>query len=260
MPTRNAVVLRVDRTLAGTEFPWDRVYFFRRDEEEFLAKYFPCSLVTPLTKRFLKRLKKVVGGTAEARKNKGATSHAFRRKGQKKLEKRAERRSPIEAVLEDPQLYVVLVPILHLQHHRGRGNVGPMYLTARPRIKSLSQHKSDTDETQKKQRLTKAGKPYKKPPNYKSPEERAAQADANLKALTRDSICAKTYFIVEGERIEPVCVACPKNLEALNGRCQFGQEACYDNLARAQISDFRRGLREYRKIVQQLDKESPSDE
>jgi hypothetical protein len=256
MPTRNAIVLRVDRTLAGTEFPWDRVYFFRRDEEELLGLYFPCFLVTPLTKRLMKRVKKVVGITGDARRTLATTSHAYRRKGQKKLENRVARRSPLDAVIDDPASYVALVPILHLQHHRGQGKVGPMYLTAQPRIKSIRQSEEDKKEAQKKQRLTKAGKPYKKPNNYKSPEERAREADTRLKQLMRDAICAKTYFIVDGERIEPVCVACPKNLEALNGRCQFGHEQCYDNLTRSQVSDFRRGLREYRKIVQRIDKEA----
>jgi len=227
MPTHNAVVLRVSRNLAGVEFPWDRVYFFRRAEEQLLPQFFPCALITPLSKRFVKRIKKV-----QAKPIAPPTVHPYRRKDEKKLKKRVERRSPLDVVLGDPNKYIALVPILHLQHHHGRGKVGPVYLTARPKLPPLG--KKDPKAAQAVQ--------------AKAQEE----IDLGLKTLMRDSVNAQTYFIVEGEKIKPVCVACPNNLEALNGRCHFGQAECYELLARAQISDFRRGLKAYQKIAREL--------
>lgn len=246
---KQAVVLRVHRNVAGVTFPWDCVYFFRQEEEALLPKVFPCSLVIVMSKRFTRMVKRAFENPRGDRgKDKAFPQH---RKDEAKLNKRVKRRSPMEAVLDDPKKYIALIPTLHLRGAHDEGKSGPVYLTARPRAPAPhSQSKKTHSNKHGNRKYTEKGK---------FTNARPAREQI-IKKMMREAMTSKAYFLFRGEKIQPPCLCCPNNLEFLDGKCQFGLRKCYESLDQAREGDFVEALKLYQEITRGLKEPEVTDE
>lgn len=236
-----AIVLRVHRNVAGVSFPWDCVYFFRRSEEKLLPKIFPCSLVLVMTKRFTRLVKKAVDnprGDAEA-----SMAYPHHRRDEKKLAARVKRRAPIKDVMTNPADYVALIPTLHLKGTHAQGKSGPAYLTARPRAPAPRSVSAARRATQNKK---KTGQVFVDKGKFISSHQIRMSI---LRKLVHEAMTSRAYFLFYGEKIQPVCLCCPNNLDFMDGKCIFGEEKCYKSLDQAKHSDFVEALHLYKEIV-----------
>jgi hypothetical protein len=227
---KQAIVLRVHRNVAGVSFPWDCVYFFRQAEESLLSKVFPCSMVLVMTDSLTHLVKKAVEnprGDLEP-----SQSYPHYRGDEHKLAAQVKRKSPMATVLENPKNYVALIPTLHLKGDHNEGTSGPVYLTARPRALA---------------------------PQSMSNKRRQIRTSI-LRKLMGEAMTSQAYFLFHGDKIQPVCLSCPNNLEFLDGKCIFGEEKCYASLDQAKHSDFVEARFLYKQIVLGKDEPEVTDE
>lgn len=239
-----AIVLRVHRNIAGVSFPWDCVYFFRRSEEQLLPRIFPNSLVLVMTKRFTRLVKQAVENPRGDTEKSMAYPH--HRQDEKKLLAQVQRKSPIEGVLKDYANYIALVPTLHLKGANPEGKSGPVYLTARPRARASRSTASTRRASRSKKKQGK--QVYEEKGQLISSQVMRLNL---LRKLVGEAMSNNAYFLFRGEKIQPVCLCCPNNLEFLDGKCTFGESKCYTALEQAKHSDFVEALNFYKQMVQE---------
>lgn len=133
-PRSTAYILRVGKTQAGTRVPFDRMYFFRKQDQALLPKFFSNAMVLILTKKLASQITDIVLPTLACK------AFPYTREDDKALSAMAA--AEFEHVLTDTrENFLVLVPVLFT----GKGNarftrkrsVGkaasfPAYLVARP--------------------------------------------------------------------------------------------------------------------------------
>ncbi len=107
-----AIILRVNRNAAGARFPFDRVYFFKKEAQEHLSRIFQCALVIDPTKTFAEMLKTIVN----AYSCKSGAVNTLKRRDEDAAKKEIDANNPILHIIENYKRYVGLVPILYLQH------------------------------------------------------------------------------------------------------------------------------------------------
>jgi len=58
--TSTAFIVRVSRSMAGREIPFDKIYLFRRQDQHRLPLIFKSAMVFPMTKRFVSQIECVL--------------------------------------------------------------------------------------------------------------------------------------------------------------------------------------------------------
>lgn len=224
MRIEQAVILRVHRNIAGADFPWDCVYFFRQTEEKLLPKIFPCALVFRITEEFAQMTRAAIASRfGERGKDRAYAQH---RNDEHILNTYVRHVSPVESVLDNREKYVALVPMLHLQGWRNGGEYGPVYLTARPCI------------------------PWKIIARRTARIERR-MSTGHMKTQVGHAMEGGAYFIYNGEKIQPPCLCCSNCLDFFDGKCHFGLSQCYIELTQIRDADFKAGLEMYRDYIAQ---------
>jgi hypothetical protein len=208
--TSTAYILRVIRTQAGIDVPFDKIYFFQKKDEKLLPNIFRNAMVFPLTKRFVEQIQKVLRSHREK-----LTTFPYLRGREDSLRRRVKGDMGRE-LQRHKNDYLALVPVLFTRHghkafdkkKKGRKKEAsfPAYLIARP----------GSEDTAKK---------------------------------LKRALSARAYFIIDGACIRPICLMCPLHQNFLQGQCSLGEKDCYRFLARATPSDLVRGVRLYKKLT-----------
>jgi len=219
--TKQALILRVRRNLAGKILPFDKLYFFHTSMEPSIAHVFPFSLVLTLTSGFTEMIKQVVENT---------TSHdAFplRRKDEQAL-KASFSAAAFADIFQNRAKYWAVVPTLYKSNtvKDAEGNEviesQPAYICARP----------ESRRSRKKRNR---------------PAQDLTQAHQRVRMDKLQSV--KSYLLVNGEAYRPICVACPNHMEVLNGRCFFGGDECYKHLSMTTPAAFVAGMKAYKQLM-----------
>lgn len=213
-----AVILRVDRIVAGREIPFDKMYFFERSITPLLPHIFPFSLVLTLTEQFAAQLAEYY--TKSSERFAKPRHFPMHRRDEGSISEEALC-SEFTSVLRAPASYWMVVPVLHLTHKLGTSV--PTYLNAvQPRV---------------------ARKMEKEPlRSYEKNEELRRKVTSLL-----DSI--ESYMLIAGKKYQPICLACANHLEMLNGRCFFGSAVCYNQLVQLCPSNFVHAWKAYEECM-----------
>lgn len=215
-----AVILRVNRHAAGARFPFDKVYFFKREAQEHLPRIFRCALVIMPTKPF-------VGMVSEA--TEAFTCHAgkvypLKRRDGEKMTQMMKDELPIRDVIANYKNYVGLIPILYLQNEDKPKEIAPEYLHAT-----------------KKPRPSRGRARRKKGQKSDAP----ARSVANMRRMFQDTFTSRSYFLIDGQKFSPVCTVCPNSLLMVTGECHLGDQECYEKLSQVKPSNFRKNMAQY---------------
>ena len=209
--TSTAFILRVERTKAGVDIPFDKIYLFRKQDQHRLPNIFCNAMVFPLTKKFVLQIEDVLKdhhGQYE--------SFPYLRGREDSLRRRVRKDNLRKNLMSNKGDFLALVPVLFTKgghpafdkKKKGRKRTAtfPLYLVAKPGV----------ERTVKK-----------------------------LKA----ALSARSYFIIDGKEIRPICLMCPLHQNFLQGECHLGEQDCYRFLARAKASDMVRGVHLYNKLT-----------
>lgn len=221
-----AIALRVHRSLVGEIFPFDIVYFFKKEDEDLIPGIFPYSMVLMITKKF----SELIRTTIEQRKLNHA-AFPLRRKDEESWEKRFKDanagKTPLHRVLKNYTDFVALVPTLFLA--KDKQNITPAYLHGGVKVPPRR-----VDTGKEKGRFKKATE---------------TDHEKGLRRMMKKVYSARSYFLINGQKFQPLCVACPNNLSMLNGECFFGQGQCYSLLAQSTPGEFVKALKRYQEFT-----------
>lgn len=221
-----AIALRVHHALVGNVFPFDIVYFFKKEDEYLIPGIFPYSMVLMITKKF----SELIRSTIELRKLNHA-AFPLRRKDEESWKRRFKdtgvSKTPLNKVLNNYTDFVALVPTLFLA--KDKQNIAPAYLHGGVKVPPRR-----TTTGKRKGRFTSA-----------TPSDRVN----SVRSMMKKVYSARSYFLINGQKFQPLCVACPNNLSMLNGECFFGQDQCYSLLAQSTPGEFVQALKRYQEFT-----------
>jgi len=209
-------ILRVRKEWVGQSFPFDKVYLFHKEQEQFIPSAFTDCMVFPLTKAFAKNLWNVVQTDAEG----SGEAFPMYRSMEKTLAKDSKTTSPFSNLQDTYKNYLAVVPTLFVSHYR---------------------------KTERKKVMRKK----KSFPMYMGVQGKPRSSTAEM-ALS-NALSAKAYFLLEGKKIRPICGACPKHFAFLQGECRPGHDACYDYLGKTTAGQMLRNLKQYHDHVSRID-------
>lgn len=202
------LALKIQRSLAGKVFPFDRVYLFQQEDELLIPRIFPYSMVLSLTGTFRKMFDRVVKEDGSSNiLVASAMSRTSTETMQKELGK-SNLKTELDQALEHPDKWIVAVPMLWRM--KSGKTIWPQYLAARARF----------------------GRKTKKTGMSKSP-------------LLAQVVSSRSYLLVGGKSYRPVCLICTRALESIQGKCIPGNVECYDGLTQTGVAQFARGLRNF---------------
>lgn len=224
-----ATVLRVNRNAAGVRFPFDRIYFFKKEAREHLAKIFSCALVIVPSKPFIALL----SDTIKTYSCEVGKVYPMKRRDEEQSLHKMESELPIHDVVVNYENYLGLVPILYLQ-------------------KVSRQKKADPEKTMPAYLRAK----LKPPPGHswrQSVSRRTSSAGlstgeramANMRNMFQDTFNAQSYFLMNGEEYQPICTVCSNSLAMVTGQCHLGEERCFEKLSQVNQSNYRLNMDNY---------------
>jgi len=230
---RLTTMLYVHRDFVGRDIPFDKMYFFHKDDEADIPRVFSNAFVLPLNQQLVAAVERVLHLSAEREKEhapaSGEYTLRYNARGYDRLGTAAQKKKDevikhnIVKILRERGQYSVLVPVLftkqfpkrhvsRLAPQQTENLLYPQYLVASGRRKS--------DDTA---------------------------------ALAAKMIGARAYFIHRGKVYRPLCLLCPRSIDSVVGECTFGKSDCFLNLGYIGESDFTRGVQAYRKLVNRID-------
>ena len=227
---RMTTMLFVHRDFVGRELPFDKLYFFHKEDEKDIPRVFPNAYVLPINKRMAESISGILKESAKRVKESRSPEYALKYKGrgfnrlsdkeQAQTNKRTEQ--AIKRIIRDRSKYVALVPVL--------------FTKQKPRMQEKEERKTN--------------KKMVYPQYLTALKRRKADKPAELAAKLMG---ARAYFIYRGEVYRPLCLLCPRSIDSVVGDCSFGSKDCYFNLGHIGESDFTRGVKMYRKLAKNID-------
>jgi len=225
--TAQAIILRVDRRNAGRTVAFDRLYFFRQEEEMLLPQIFPWCLVIPYNKEFaevlLSTLFSVEVRTYPHRRIPGESGYTTRVGGEWLL-----RELEVDA-------YLAVVPMLHTTRAR-RTSISSPAPTASPPVYAHPQYIMATPQIETRSRSrTRA---------LRQQQQQAAPL-RQRQLMGRYQVNEPgVYLLQNGVRVEaPICQTCTNSLAYLQNDCSFGSMLCYEHLISMQPTAWQEGVR-----------------
>jgi hypothetical protein len=211
------LILRVERREAGMEIPFDKMYFFKKEDEPLFPRVFKNAMVLPINTELAKQITKVVS----ADKRLSFKAYPFTRSGEQTLLNTMSRQRPLEDIIDKRKEYRALVPVLFTKYGtkllkgkrrkgRRKHSVFPAYLIARP--------------------------------------DREATV-----GMLRRALSVRAYFILDGKAVKPICLMCPRHQYWLQGDCHMGEKICYTHLAQAKQGDLVLGVKRYEEYAAMID-------
>ena len=220
-----AIILRLNRNVAGAKFPFDKTYFFKKEARKHLPRIFRSALVIAPAKSFAEMLGKIVVEPLCA----AGKAYPIRRRDEETTLQTMKEELPIHDVVSNYENYLGLVPILFLQNRSKPSDITPRYLHADMKIVPGQSWR----RTRNKRRT-----------RYTAQEVENRALD-NMQDMLQDVFTSESYFLIDGEEYQPVCTACANSLAMVTGQCHLGGGNCLENLARVDRSNFRRNMDQY---------------
>ncbi len=217
-----AVILRVSRNAAGARIPFDKIYFFKRESQEHLPKIFRCALVIVPTKPFVELVK----DTIQTHSCKVGKVYPLKRRDEEQALQAMRDELPIHDIINNYKNYVGLIPLLYLQNDDKPKEIAPQYI----RATALKPRPSNVSRSGKRGRTGK---------------EHNDLATANMRSMFQDTFTARSYFIMDGEKYQPVCTGCPNSLAMVTGQCHLGDHECMEKLSQVNRSNFHVNMHKY---------------
>lgn len=209
MSKKNVIVLKVRRDQAGTVLPFDKLYFFKREDRNLIPKFFDYAIVLPIDEDLIKQIMQLTP--------RDVSRHKFVRDDDAlNIDTGMDRRKKNAASdirewwtkeffeRHDMDDRVAVVPVLVSKRRKRRL---PRYLTA-----------------------TRWFRQQKKPSLRGAP-----QAPAQYKQGIHELAYLSTPLDAPHDVIQPICNICPRQLLQLNGECTPGMMVCYKSLDLNQI-------------------------
>lgn len=212
-------MVKVHRNAVGTTIPFDKVYFFRRDDRPLIPSVFGYALVMPVDPALVEALyqlkpKKV--SHLQYRRNDDAVGIATGLDGRKHNAQNIQDWWKTEVFEKyDLEDRVAVVPILT---SKARKRLNPRYLSS----------KRWYNEQEQKKGRHKSNRPT---PMFHVPGE---YLDPRKKLPVQPAISELAYLATPlpapDDKIRPLCSICPRMLRNLQGECVPGQLVCYKSL------------------------------
>lgn len=212
-----ALILRVGRNSAGVRFPFDKVYFFKKEARKCLTRIYRCALVIVPSKTFIELLT----DTTQHHACSVGKVYPMQRRDEEQCLRQMHQELPISDVVSNYKNYLGLIPILFLQNRNNPEKISPQYLRATLRDKARRIRKK------------------------KSAAQAATDASDNMLDMFQDTFTSDSYFIMDGEEYSPVCAVCPNSLGMVTGQCRLGGNMCFDKLSQVNSSNFRVNMKKY---------------
>ena len=212
--TSTAFIVRVVRTKAGVEIPFDKIYLFRKQDQHLLPNIFRDAMVFPLTKKFVLQIEKVLETHHD-----NYVAFPYMRGREDGLRRRTKKDDLKKNLQKNRKEFVALVPVLFT--------------------------KSGYSKIEKKKKGRKKVATF---PAYLIASPGSEEATKKLKR----AMSARAYFILDGKEIRPICLVCPLHQNFLQGQCSIGEEDCYRFLARAKPADMMQGVRLYNQLTTKI--------
>lgn len=228
---RMTTMLFVHRTFVGELFPFDKMYFFHKDDEKDIPRIFSDAFVMPISQQLSDAVQDILRESKKRTRESDVSPEyvlQYKARGFNRLSdneqdaKNASAEKAITRILETRKNYVALVPVL--------------FTKQRPRPKEKDKRKTD-------QKMI-----Y---PQYLTAVKRRKSDDSP--GLMRKMMGTRAYFVYQSEVFRPLCLLCPLSIDSVVGDCKFGSKDCYFNLGHIGESDFTRGVKAYRKLAKQID-------
>lgn len=208
----NVVVIKVSREVAGITIPFDKLYFFRREDRELIPKIFGYALVLPVSEELVTKIKRLRPKSLSHYKHQrdDEALHQPPTIGGTLLDGRTHSQNQIKEwwdttlfVPEDLTERVVVIPILT---KKVRKKIQARYLSSK---KWYDRQKSQI--------------------SARNRYARKAAPQAIISALPEVAYLA-TPEAAPDDKINPICTICPRNLLQLQGKCTPGELVCYKSL------------------------------
>jgi hypothetical protein len=216
-------IFRVERHVAGGTFPFDKIYFFKREAVKLLPRVFPHAFVIFPNKPFVKMIEEAITCC------KIGKVYPMARSDEEKLKKMVSAQNPIQDVIFNYKKYVGVVPILFLQDRNKKMRVKPAYLHADSKAR-----------------------PGRYCRHYGIKSKARDNALENMQRMMRDAVTGRSYFLSDGKEFRPVCSICTNSLAMITGQCHLGNQACFENLAQTKPSDYRKNMLRYNSWIKEL--------
>ena len=208
MKNTDILVLNVAGRYAGITVPFDKMYFFKRTDQAHIPKLFRYALVMSVNLPLIKAIRDMSPHSL-ARANqlrKESTSQTiFPEISGKKIDKRKHSRKAVAAWWDehiikpyDLEARLVVIPILMKNKQE---KILPKYLTAK---RWFRQHRLDNRR------------------DYSNVKH-------ELKPIPEFAYVS-TPAAAPNDKITPICMACPRSLQNLQGLCIPGQQICYKSI------------------------------
>lgn len=220
MAKPNVVVVKVHRNAAGHSLPFDKIYFFKRDDRPLIPKLFQYALVLPIDEELLTAIYGL--------KPKEISHLKFRRDddalkvrtqiGEEDLDGRKHDRKKIqewwtENIIEahDFADRVAVVPVLTSKARKKRK---PRYLSSK---KWYDRQMKGRGRASRQLMKTRGGD--------------------SIKGAISELAYLATPLPAPHDKVSPLCTICPRMLLHLQGECIPGQLICYNSLDFNKIDD-----------------------
>ena len=214
---RRGFILRVERSDAGMTIPFDKMYFFKKEDESLFPRVFKNAMILPINMQLAKQIEAVMEKNSKPQ----FKAFPFNRAGERSLLNATVRYHPLKEIMDTRKEYLALVPVLFTKYGtkllkgtrrkgRRKHSVFPAYLIARP-------NRPDTV------------------------------------SMLRRALSARSYFILDGKAVKPICLMCPRHQYWLQGECNMGETDCYTHLAQAKQSDLVLGVERYKQYAAMID-------
>jgi hypothetical protein len=225
-----AIILRINRNVAGARFPFDKVYFFKKEAKQHLPRVFSHALVIAPTKPFIEMVSESIASSCKVGK-----VYPMRRRDEEVMGKVIAEELPIHDVVANYKNYMALIPILFLTNHKKKTQINPAYLYASRKPRPARRPTRNWQGKYTKQSGTKV-----------------ERSDHNMYRMMHNAFTSRSYFLMEGEKFQPVCIACPNNLLMITDQCRLGSSTCFEKLAQVKPSNFRKNMNRYVKWLKQV--------
>lgn len=201
--------LRVRRDQVGAAFPFDRIYLVHYQDRGYVEKLFRHALVMPLEGELLAALK--------TQKLDVTVDRPFERDDEESTPNEQPKKNTLEKLLEKGD-WILVVPILN-----------------RWMKEAAERIKKNAEQPQKE-------KGHAAPRYVMSPKWFGGRRGRHRIDQKLNIIPTHAYLQLDGKKVRPICVMCPRNILHQNGECHVGQAECVTHLSLGLKNHFKEGL------------------
>lgn len=211
---QNAYILRVNKRTAGKDIPFDKIYLFHKSDQELFPRIFANAMVFPVNTGFSNQLQSVMGTSPNRQ------LRPFTRFGADELEKKIEEEKPWDNFYTKRHDYLALIPVLFTKN--GAKQIHAQRFKGRKKVATFAAYLV------------------------------ARPGIKRVVGLVKKINSTRAYFLVDGKKVQPLCLCCPKHQASMQGECHLGQVECFQHLARSKPADMVRGMALYEAIMKKL--------